>query len=169
MRRLGAREEDMLSSQSNLASTYAKLGRLEEALRTSRDVYAGRLKLHGEENERTLRASFNYASYCLCQKRFNETKSLLRKTLPIARRVLGDNNRLTLKMRWVCSEALYKDDGATLDEVREAVTILEDAERIARRVLGGAHPITKEMGNDLGTTRAVLLRACETLSPPGSA
>ena len=61
------------------------------------------------------------------------------------------------------------DPDATLDDVRESVETLEDAERIARRVLGGAHPITKEMGNDLGTTRAVLLRACETLSPPGSA
>ena len=36
--------------------------------------------------------------------------------------------------------ALYLDAGATLDDLREAVTTLEDAERIARRVLGGAHP-----------------------------
>ena len=33
-------------------------------------------------------------------------------------------------------------DGATLDDYREAVTTLEDAERIARRVLGNAHPLT---------------------------
>ena len=37
--------------------------------------------------------------------------------------------------------ALYRADGATLDDIREAVTTLEDAERIARRVLGGAHPV----------------------------
>ena len=30
--------------------------------------------------------------------------------------------------------ALYQDDGATLDDLREAVTTLEDTERIARRV-----------------------------------
>ena len=39
-------------------------------------------------------------------------------------------------------EALYKADGATLDDLREAVTTLEDAGRIARRVFGGAYPIT---------------------------
>ena len=31
---------------------------------------------------------------------------------------------------------------ATLDDLREAVTTLEDTERIARRVFGGAHPLT---------------------------
>ena len=43
------------------------------------------------------------------------------------------------------ARALYKDDGATLDDLREAVTTLEDAGRIARRVLGGAHPLTVEI------------------------
>ena len=38
--------------------------------------------------------------------------------------------------------ALYFDAAATLDDLREAVATLEDAERIARRVLGGAHPLT---------------------------
>ena len=33
--------------------------------------------------------------------------------------------------------ALYDNDDATLDDLREAVTTLEDVERIARRVLGG--------------------------------
>ena len=41
--------------------------------------------------------------------------------------------------------ALYKDDRATLDDIREAVTTLEDAERTARRVFGGAHPTTSSL------------------------
>ena len=53
MRRLGATEWDVLVTQSNLAGTFAELGRFEEALRLKRDVYFGRLKLHGEENEQT--------------------------------------------------------------------------------------------------------------------
>ena len=36
---------------------------------------------------------------------------------------------------------LHKDDGSTLDDLREAVNTLEDAGRIGRRVLGGAHPL----------------------------
>ena len=55
------------------------------------------------------------------------------------------------------------DDGATLDDLREAVTTLEDLERIARRVLGGAHPIIAGIEQDLQRSRAVL-RARETPS-----
>ena len=68
-------------------------------------------------------------------------------------------------MRWLYAEALYKDDDATLDELREALTTLEDTERIARRVLGGAHPTTVDIADDLrlaqGLARAAL-RARET-------
>ena len=60
----------------------------------------------------------------------------------VARIVLGEGHDLTLRMRWIYAEALYKDSGATLDDLHEAVTTLEDSERIARRVLGGAHPTT---------------------------
>ena len=60
--------------------------------------------------------------------------------------VLGAEHRLTLKMRWVYAETLCYDKGATLDDLREAVTTLEDAGRIARRVLGGAHPLTVDIG-----------------------
>ena len=49
---------------------------------------------------------------------------------------------------------LYKDEGATLDDLREAVTTLEDVERIARRVLGGAHPLTALIERNLRAARA---------------
>ena len=43
---------------------------------------------------------------------------------------------------WAYGQAVYKDPSATLDDLREAVKTLEDAERgIARRVLGGAPPV----------------------------
>ena len=48
------------------------------------------------------------------------------------------------------------DDGATLDDLREAVTTLEDTERTARRVLGGAHPVTVQIEGDLRKARAAL-------------
>ena len=44
--------------------------------------------------------------------------------------------------------------------LREAVTTLEDSERIARRVLGGAHPVTVGIESDLRNARGAL-RACE--------
>ena len=58
------------------------------------------------------------------------------------------------------------DAGASLDDMREAVTTLEDTERTAQRVLGGAHPDTVGIGRELRDARAAL-GARET--PPGSA
>ena len=85
----------------------------------------------------------------------------------MARRVLGDSNDLTLRMRRNCARAFYQDDGATLDEIREAVERLEDTARTARRVLGGACPVTRGIELELNMARAAL-RARETPSP-GSA
>ena len=74
-------------------------------------------------------------------------------------------------MRKVYARALYDDPTATLQDLREAVTSLEDTERIARRVLGGAHPVTTGIettlhnaqaklrtreGDDVGAVRAAL-------------
>ena len=87
-------------------------------------------------------------------RRFKEAKSLLRTTIPVARRVLGPSNDVTLRMRKIFAEALYLNDGATLDNLREAVSTLEDTERTARRVLGGANPITKRIERSLRDARA---------------
>ena len=95
--------------------------------------------------------------------RFEEAKSLQRKMIPVARRVLGESCELTLKMQWIYAEALYKDDGATLADLRKAVTTLEDAGRIARRVLGGTHPTTKAIEIELREARAAAVPASEAL------
>ena len=91
----------------------------------------------------------------------------MRKTIPLARRVLGESDRLTLKMWEIYAIALFSDPCATLDDLREAVTTLEDTERIARRVLGGAHPNTTGIEEALREARAAL-RAREAPSPRGA-
>ena len=60
-------------------------------------------------------------------------------------------------MRWIYAEALYIDAGATLDDLREAVTTLEESEWTSRRVLSGAHSITVGIGDCLRHARAALL------------
>ena len=164
LRRLGGSEEIMLALQGNLALTYQRLGRLEEALRIRQDGYSGYLKLAGDEHEKTLIAASNYAGSLLFLEQFEEAKSLLRKTLVAARCVLGESDELTLKMRWVYAEALYKADGATLDDLREAVTTLEDTARTARRVLGSSHPLTEAIEQELEHAREALRAREET--PP---
>ena len=56
---------------------------------------------------------------------------------------------------------LHQDPGSTDDDLREAVTTLEELERIARRVLGPAHPTAMEIEHMLRDARAAL-RARET-------
>ena len=68
-------------------------------------------------------------------------------------------------LRKIYAKALYRDDGATLNDLREAVTSFEETERTARRVFGGSHPYTTGIEEELRLARAVL-RVCET---PGSA
>ena len=48
------------------------------------------------------------------------------------------------------------DPCATLDDLREAVTTLEETELLARRVLGGVHPLTVDIERELRSVRAVL-------------
>ena len=151
-RRLGDSEGNMLVAEGNLACTYEKLGRVEEALRLRQEVYSGLLRLD-DEHEATLRAAENLASSLNGLQRFEETKVLLRKTMPVARRVLGESNEITLRMRWNYAEALYLDPSVTLDDLREAVATMEEAERIARRVLGSAHPDVVGMERGLRQAR----------------
>ena len=44
-------------------------------------------------------------------------------------------------MRINYGRALFEDTGATLDDIREAVTRFEDTAQKARRILGGSHPL----------------------------
>ena len=155
-RRLGGSEEDLLVVQGNLAGTYNQLGRHEEALSIKRDVYFGCLRLNGEEHEATIIEALNYAMTLASLQRFEEARSLLRKTIPVVRRSRGENSENTLRMRGLYATAVYLDEGATLDDLREAVTTLEETERIARRVLGGAHPFTLEIGKFLRESRGAL-------------
>ena len=104
----------------------------------------------------------NYANLLEELNRYEEAKELVRNTMPVARRVLGESHEITLRMRSIYATALRRDPNATLDDLREAVTTYEETERTSRRVLGGAHPTTTGIEKCLGEARAVL-RARETL------
>ncbi len=152
----GLRMHNINTAQGNLARTLGALGRFEEALSIQKDAYFGHLKLYGEENEQTLGVVNNYASDLTDLKRFGEAKSLLRKMMPVARRVLGASHEYTLKMRKMYAITLSEDPARTVDDLSEAVTTLEEADRTARRVFGGAHPLTTGIESNLREARAAL-------------
>ena len=146
--------------QGNLAIAYGKVGRNEDAVNLYRDVYSGYLKLNGEEHEETLRTANNLADSLINLERFEEANSMMRKAVPVAQRVLGESRQLTLMMRWKYAATLCEADGATLGDLREAVNTLEETERIARRVLGGAHPTTRGIETVLQKTRVLQELKC---------
>ena len=156
VRRLGVPVAQMLHVQTNIAATYQQMGLREKALSMQRDVYSGNLRLYGEEHEYTLTAASNYASSLTALKRFEEAKSLLRRSIPVARRVLGEGHDLTLRMMMIHASTLFMDPAATLDDLRQAVATFEEIERTARRVFGGAHPLVETIETSLRKARATL-------------
>ena len=113
-----------------------------------------------------LTAATNYSSSLLSLKRFEEAKSILSKATRVARRALGEDHIRTLQLRWNCGLALHADPDATLDDLREAVTTLQETAKTTRQVYGGAHPLTVEIEASLQAACAKL-RARET--PPANA
>ena len=154
---LGAPEAHMLSTMGNLAIAYRLLGRVELSMRMRKDIYFGWLNLKGEENHNTIREANNYATILVDDlRRFEEAKCLMRKMIPVARRVRGESDGITLRMRMNYALALCNDPASTLDDLREAVATLEDTARTARRVFGGAHPLTTGIEVELRKARAAL-------------
>ena len=151
--------------QGNLAGSYEALGRLEEASEQYRQVYHGLMNTLGEEHLDTIGAANNYASSFARRERYAEARSLLRKTMPVARRVLPENDEAWFMMRMNFAAVLYEPDYATVDDVREAVTTLEDLAPITRRVLGCKHPTMVSIELSLrkvrGKARAMALSPAE--------
>ena len=122
---------------------------------------ASRHGYHFLQHTETTTDAYNYAVTLAELKRYAEVKALLHKAVPVARRVLGENHEVTLKMRW--TYAMARLQGHTRD--REAVTTLEDVARITRRVFGGAHPMAVGVDRALRNSRSVLA-ARETRQEP---
>ena len=149
-------EEDVLATQTNLAVTYQLLGRFDEAMNMRRDVYSRILKFHGEEHRESLVAASNLAVGLLNLRRFEEARVLVRKNMPIARRILGETDESRFRMSTIYAWTLYGDPAASLDDLREAMETLEDTARAARRVFGKSHPATNAVETNLRAARLAL-------------
>ena len=121
-----------------------------------RDVYSGVLKLYGEEHPDTLREANNYAVVLLSLERHAEAKPILYKAIPNARRTLGAEHDLTLNLRKFYGQFLYEDPSASRADVVEAIEIIEDVQRRARRVFGPDHPNWTYLPRELTAAREKL-------------
>ena len=95
-------------------------------------------------------------------KGFEEAKPMLRKVIPVARRVLGEDHDLTLSLRWIYANTLSMNESATIADLSEAVTSLESVEISYKRVFGASHPETQKVQNALNSARAALAASAQS-------
>mmetsp|Transcript_16704 Transcript_16704/g.47697 ORF Transcript_16704/g.47697 Transcript_16704/m.47697 type:complete len:275 (+) Transcript_16704:1179-2003(+) len=154
-RRLGSSEQNILVAQTNIALCYYKLGRHQEALDLRREIYARGLALGVPSKDLfidVLNLSWSMKECGLCA----ESKSFLREQLPAARRALGADHDTVIQLRWQHADALRLSDGASRDDVVEAVTLLEELSRTTQRIYGTSHPLANDIRNALGWARETL-------------
>ena len=89
-------------------------------------------------------------------ERHAEAKPILYKAIPNARRTLGAEHDLTLNLRKFYGQFLYEDPSASRADVVEAIEIIEDVQRRARRVFGPGHPNWESLPRDLMAAREKL-------------
>ena len=110
----------------------------------------------GEDDLQTIMMANNYACSLKELARLEEARALYRKWMLVSQRVLGDCDHCTLTFKKRFAQTLYEDERATLGDLREAVKTLVETARIARRVLGGAHPDVVGIEGSLRNARTVL-------------
>ena len=138
----------MLGVQSNLASTLMELGRLDEAVRMLKEVYASRVRLFGHDED-SLLSALSLSIALVRAGNASESMTLSRPLLPVARRVLGADNDMCLRLAHVYVHAVMECATPSRDELIFAEKLLENTARRFRRVFGTAHPSTPRAESDL--------------------
>jgi tetratricopeptide (TPR) repeat protein len=161
-RRLGASAESMLIVQNNLACTYQRLGRLEEALQMKRDVYSGHSRHRdlGPLHQNTLKAALNLSTSLVNAGNYAEARAFTRDQMELARRALGADHPVTLDFQWGYSRAFTLDKGVSAEQLAEVATTLEKTLKVSQRVRGREHPLTRAIRDEftIAKTKEELVR-----------
>ena len=83
----------------------------------------------------------------------------MRTQVSAASKALGSEDTSTLKLRWLYANALSSRESASLDELSEAVTMLEMVGVAFRRRFGEGHPELEPLKDDLSEARRCLATA----------
>ncbi len=120
-------------------------------------MYARRVELYGL-HEDTLQAAGNLTSTLVDDLRqFDEARAFLLDRIPEAIQALGKDHDVTFRLKRMYAQSLYRNDGASLEDITTAIATLEDLDRRQTRIYGAAHP-------QAGSTRRRLAEAREKLA-----
>ena len=156
LRRLGEPVlETKLVAQNNLAGTYYKLGRLEQALSLRRDIYSGHLRHRdlGPLHHNTLGAALNLSTSLVDAGNYAEARAFMRDQMELVRRALGTDHPYTLDFQWGYSRAFTLDKDVSAEQLAEVATTLEKTLEISQRVCGREHPRTCSIRGELTFAR----------------
>ena len=145
--------EEVAGVLSNMAASFEEIGRIEDALRIKRTVYAHRVKRKGQDDEATIRFGNNLSLALIKNARFAEAKQFTRAHEPVARRALGDRHSETLRAVSILAEALYQDPAAPRADLLEAEARLVGLLPTARIIYGPSNPQTQVIETQLEHAR----------------
>ena len=91
-------------------------------------------------------------------QQFDEARAFLRDRIPEATRSLGKDHGTTLRLERMHAQCLYRNDGASRDDITTAIATLEELYRRITRIYGATHPQTRGTQDYLEKARETLAR-----------
>ena len=159
LRRAGRAETDpnVLVMQGNIAQCYKHLGQIEKSFAIEQRVYRMQRAILGDDHENTRISAMNIArTLAEGLNRHKEAARFLRKEMPPLMRNISRDHANAIKLQLYLANCLSSGNDASWADLREAVTILEDLNPRARRVLGPQHPETQAVQNAINYARRKL-------------
>ena len=92
-------------------------------------------------------------------QQFDEARTFLRDRIPEAVRALGKDHGTTLRLERMHAQCLYRNDGASRDDITTAIATLEELYRRITRIYGATHPQARGTQDYLEKARETLARA----------
>ena len=141
---MGSAHSDVLVLQNNLATTYEKAGRLNEAITLFEQVLADRIRILGDKHPDTLASRNNLAYAYQSIGCFTKAISQLQQVLADSIRILGEEHPRTLTARNNLAYSYVSAGKFTI-----ATPIFEQVLADSIRILGEDHPHTLTSRNNL--------------------
>ena len=166
--RPGADKASLIVLKTGLGSSYVDAGRHDDALAIFREVHERNVALRGPEHDETLYCAGHLANCCVLTGRHDEAKTLLRdQVLPAAQRVLPPEDDTVIAGKSILARAMYEAEGASVDDMREGVALLEAICTTSRRVYGAEHPKVALREGYLDAAQAKLAAAVAAAAAAG--
>ena len=156
---MGSAHSDVLALQNNLATTYEKAGRLNEAITLFEQVLSDRIRILGDKHPDTLASRNNLAGAYLAANRPEESIALYEQVLTDRIGILSDDHPDTLASRNNLAYA-YQSIGCFTEAISQLQQVLADSIGL----LGEDRPQTLTACNNLAGAYASAGRLTEAIT-----